>query len=166
MLELSVMKNTLIIIFSIILLKCNFLLANEFIWNKVISSKDGSTDYYFDSKSKRTVGNYNYQWYLANNIKDADEEKSNINYATIDCKRNKLQIILTTGYSEYSGKGKIMDHRLVSDEDLTWFEAKPESVLSFMIKNSCNDMSSSISPGDSKSDPSEKKTKKKKYKEF
>ena len=162
------MKNFLII-FSIILLKCNFLLANEFIWNKVISAKDGSRDYYFDSKSKRTVGNYNYQWYLANNIKDADEEKSNVNYATIDCKRNKLQVILTTSYSEYSGKGKIMSHRLVSDKDLTWLEAGPESVLSFMIKNSCNDMSSSISSDDSKRDPSEKKTKKKKnkkYKEF
>jgi hypothetical protein len=162
------MKNFLII-FSIIFLKCNFLLANEFIWNKVTTAKDGSRDYYLDSKSKRTVGNYNYQWYLANNIKDADEEKSNINYATIDCKRNKLQIVLMTSYSEYSGKGQIINHRLVSDEDLTWLKADPESVLSFMIKNSCNDMNSSISSDDSKSDPSEKKTKKKKnkkYKEF
>ena len=161
------MKNFLII-FSIILLKCNFLLANEFIWNKVVSAKDGSRDYYFDSKSKRTVGNYNYQWYLSNNIKDADEEKSNVNYATIDCKRNKLQIVLMTSYSEYSGKGKIMDHRLVSDEDLTWFEAGPESVLSFMIKNSCNNISSSISSDEDNidQDTNKNKNKKRKYKKF
>jgi len=162
------MKNFLII-FSIILLKCNFLLANEFIWNKVISSKDGSRDYYFDSKSKRTVGNYNYQWYLSNNIKDVDEEKSNINYATIDCKRNKLQIVLMTSYSEYSGKGKIMSHRLASNEDLIWLEAEePESVLSFMIKNSCNNISSSISSDEDSidQDTNKNKNKKKKYKQF
>ena len=161
------MKNFLII-FSIILLKCNFLLANEFIWNKVITAKDGSRDYYFDSKSKRTVGNYNYQWYLANNIKDADEEKSNINYVTIDCKRNKLQIVLMTSYSEYSGKGKIMSHTLVSDEDLIWLEAGAESVVSFMIKNSCNNISSSISSDEDNidQDTNKNKNKKSKYKQF
>jgi hypothetical protein len=160
-------------IFLTIFLKSNFVLASEFNWKKVVSSADGDSDYYLDSKSKRAIGNYSYQWILSNKLKDNDKIKSNIDYATIDCKRNKLQIILITDHSEFFGKGKIENHRLISENQLEWMTAEPGTIMSAIIKNSCNNIASSISSDDnqdrdvdvSKSKP-KNKTKKRKYKEF
>jgi hypothetical protein len=164
------MKIFLIIFFTI-LLKCNFLFANEFNWEKVATSKDGTNDYFLDSKSNRIIGNYTYLWILTNKIKDFDEVKSYVDYVTIDCKRNKMQRILESGYSEYSGKGKITNHRLISEDELEWLIAKPKTIRSTIIEISCNDMISSISSnkdnsGQNESKNKNKKKKKKKFKEF
>jgi len=167
------MKIFLIIFFAV-LLKCNFLLADEFSWNKIVTSKDGSDDYYLDSKSNRTIGNYNYQWILNNKIKDYNKVKSDITYTTIDCKRHKMQIILISDFSEHFGKGTITNHTLIPDDQLEWITAKPKTVMSFLIENSCNNVVSSISSDEDNGDLDEKKSKKSKkskkkkskYKEF
>ncbi len=145
-----------------------FVLSNEFSWNKVASSKDGSSDYYLDSKSTRTIGNHRYQWILSNKLKDNKEIKSNIDYASIDCKQKKLQIILVTDHSEHFGKGKIVTHALLPEDQLEWSVAQPKTIMSIIIENSCKNISSSISSDNSKSDldANKKKKKKSKYKEF
>ena len=150
---------------------CNgFVLSNEFSWNKLVSSKDGSSDYYLDNKSTRTIGNYRYQWILSNKLKDNKKVKSNIDYATIDCNQNKLQIILITDHSEHFGKGKIITHKLVPEDQLEWSVAKKKTIMSMIIKNSCKNIVSSISSEDSESDletnNKKKQKKKSKYKEF
>jgi hypothetical protein len=43
----------------------SFALSNEFSWDKIASSEDGSHDYYLDNKATRTIGNYRYQWILS-----------------------------------------------------------------------------------------------------
>ena len=48
----------------------SFALSNEFSWDKIASSEDGSHDYYLDNKATRTIGNYRYQWILSNKLKD------------------------------------------------------------------------------------------------
>jgi len=163
------MKIFLIII-SLLFFKFSFLLANEFSWNKLVSAEDNSSDYYLDNKSSRTIGNYRYQWILSNKLTDNDEIKSNIDYATIDCKHNKLQIILVTDHGEHFGKGKIKNHQLIAENDLEWMTPEPKSIMSAIIKSSCNNMVSSISSDDDNSDLDTKKKKKKnkksKYKEF
>jgi hypothetical protein len=162
-----------IIIFLTIFLKINFTSANEFNWNKkVVTAKDNSSDYYLDNKSSRRIGNYKYQWILSNKLKDNDKIKSNIDYVTIDCKRNKLQIILVSDYSEHFGKGKIEDHRLLAQEDLKWSTAKPKTIMSYLIESSCNNVASSISSenndnrNDDNTQSKPKNKTKKKYKEF
>ena len=145
-----------------------FALSNEFSWNKVVSSQDGSSDYYLDNKSTRTIGNYRYQWILNNKLKDNKEIKSNVDYASIDCKRNKLQVILISDYSEHFGKGKVTNHQLL--DELEWLVADPETIMSVIIKNSCKKNVSSISSDQDDDDldtnNDKKKTKKRKYKEF
>jgi len=164
------MKIFLIII-SLLFFKFSFLLANEFKWNKIASTKDNSSDYYLDSNSTRAIGNYRYQWILSNKLKDNDEIKSNVDYATIDCKRNKLQIILISDHSKHFGKGKIENHALVSEGQLEWMTPEPKTIMSTIIEKSCKNMVSSISSDDIESDldaNSNKKSKSKnrKYKEF
>jgi len=160
----------ILIIFLLLFFKFSFLLANEFSWNKVASSEDKSSDYYLDNKSSRTIGNYRYQWILSNKLKDNDEIKSNVDYATIDCKRNKLQIILVTDHGEHFGKGKIKNHQLIEEKDLEWMTADPKTIMSVIIESSCNNMVSSISSDDNSSDldanKNKNKKKKSKYKEF
>ena len=156
---------------SLFIFFCNgSVLSNEFSWNKLVSSKDGSSDYYLDNKSTRTIGNYRYQWILSNKLKDNKKVKSNIDYATIDCKQNKLQVILITDYSEHFGKGKITTHKLLPEDQLEWSLAQPKTIMSMIIKNSCKNIVSSISSEDSESDLDtnikRKKKKKSKYKEF
>tara|TARA_B100000787_G_C16123701_1_gene263944 strand:+ start:218 stop:712 length:495 start_codon:yes stop_codon:yes gene_type:complete len=151
---------------------CNgFAQSNEFKWNKIASTKDNSSDYYLDSNSTRAIGNYRYQWILNNKLKNSDEVKSNVDYATIDCKRNKLQIILISDHSKHFGKGKIENHALVSEGQLEWMTPKPKTIMSTIIEKSCKNMVSSISSDDSESDldansNKKNKSKKRKYKEF
>ena len=165
-------KHLLIILIFTSILKCSFLLASEFDWKKVVSSADGDSDYYLDRKSKRAIGNYSYQWILSNKLKENDEIKSNVDYATIDCKRNKLQIILVTDHSEFFGQGKIENHHLISEDQLEWMTAKPGTIMSAIIENSCNNVASSISSKDNDNrddDNTQRKSKnktQKKYKEF
>ena len=165
------MKKIILSFFFIIFFN-GFALTSEFSWNKVASSKDGSSDYYLDTKSTRTIGNYRYQWILSNKLKDNKEIKSNIDYASINCKQNKLQIILVTDHSEHFGKGKITTHALIPEDQLEWSVAQPKTIMSIIIENSCKNIVSSISSDNSESDldvnkkKKNKKKKKSKYKEF
>ena len=156
---------------SLFIFFCNgSVLSNEFSWNKLVSSKDGSSDYFLDNKSTRTIGNYRYQWILSNKLKDNKKVKSKIDYATIDCKQNKLKVILINDYSEHFGKGKITTHKLLTEDQLEWSLAQPKTIMSMIIKNSCKNIASLISSDDSESDldtnNKKKQKKKSKYKEF
>ena len=152
--------------FLLFFLSSSFALSNEFIWNKVVSSQDGSSDYYLDNKSTRTIGSYRYQWILNNKLKDNSEIKSNVDYAKIDCKRNKLQVVLISDYSEHFGKGKVTNHQLL--DELEWLVAEPDTIMLAIIENSCKKKVSSISSDqdDGNLDENNDKKKKRNYKEF
>ena len=143
-------------------------LANDFNWTKTAKNKSGSSEFYLDNESVRTIGNYNYQWILTNYLKDSDEIKSDVSYATFDCKKNRMQIVVWSEYSEYDAKGNIEGHSLASPEDLKWSTAKPDTVMSLLIENSCaNKVSSANSTNTDKENIKKKpKDKKSKYKEF
>jgi len=161
------MKNFLF--FFIFIQFCNsFVLADNFNWTLAVKNKSGSGEFYLDNESVRTIGNYNYQWILANYLKDSDEIKSDISYTTIDCSKNRMQIVVWSEYSEFNGKGNIEGHTLTSPEDLKWSTAKPDTVMSSLIEDSCaNKVSSTNSTNTDKKNIKKKpKNKKKKYKEF
>ena len=77
------------ILLSVILIFfCNGLaLSGEFDWTKTVTNESGESDYFLDHQSVRTIGNYNYQWILTNYLKDSQKVKSDVSYATIDCKK-------------------------------------------------------------------------------
>jgi hypothetical protein len=165
------MMRKFLLLFLYIFFCNSFALSNEFKWNKIASAKDNSNDYYLDSNSTRTIGNYRYQWILTNKLKNSDEIKSNIDYATIDCKQEKLQIILVSDHSKHFGEGKIENHALVSEDLLEWMTAEPKTIMSAIIEKSCKNAVTSISSNDDSNDLDTNKKKKqqkkrKKYKEF
>ena len=157
----------LFIFFIFIQLYSSFVLSNEFNWTQTAKTKSGETEFYLDNQSTRSIGNYNYQWVLANYLKDFDEVKSNISYATIDCKRNKMQMVIWSEYDEYYAKGKVIGHSLIPEEDLEWHTPKSNSVMSVLIKNSCANKVSSVNSVDGENEKINRKPKKKhKFKEF
>ena len=79
-----------------------------------------------------------------------------------------MQIVVWSEYSEYNAKGNIEGHSLASPEDLKWSTAKPDTVMSLLIENSCaNNVSSTNSTNtDKKNIKKKSKDKINKYKEF
>ena len=153
----------------ILIFFCNGLaLSGEFDWTKTATDKSGKSDFFLDHQSVRTIGNYNYQWILTNYLKDSQKVKSDVSYATIDCKKNRMQMVLWSEYSDYNAKGKIEGHSLTSDKELEWLIAKPDTVMSALIENSCKNKTSSFNSADNESENIKKKpkNKKSKYKEF
>ena len=140
-------------------------LSQDFSWKKVVISKNGSNEFYLDRKSIRSIGNYNYQWLMTNYLKEFDEVKSDISYTTIDCKRNRMQIVIWSEYSEHDAKGQITGHSLSTDDELEWANAKDGTIMSALIKSSCDNKTFTFDDNDVKN--KNKKTKRKsKYKEF
>ena len=160
--------NKFLVYIILIFFYNNLVLSGEFDWTKIATNKSGTDDFYLDNQSVRTIGNYNYQWILTNYLKDSQKVKSDVSYATIDCKKNRMQMVLWSEYSDYNAKGKIEGHSLTSDKELEWLIAKPDTVMSALIENSCKNKTSSFNSADNESENIKKKpkNKKSKYKEF
>ena len=144
------------------------LLANEFNWSKVVENKSGTSEFFLDNKSTRSIDGYNYQWLLINYLKDFEEVKSGVAYTTMDCKKNRMQEILWSEFSEYNGGGSILYHELIPQKDLEWQTAEPKTVMSILIKTSCDNISVSTNTDTTKKEKNKKghKKEKSKYKEF
>ena len=161
------MKKFLLFVIFILFFN-SFALADNFNWTKTAINKSGSSEFYLDNQSVRTIGNYNYQWILTNYLKDSDQIKSDVSYVTFDCKKDRMQIVVWSEYSKYDAKGKIEGHSLSSEKDLKWATAKPDTVMSALIESSCENKVLSTNTIDTENEniKKEPKYKKNKYKEF
>lgn len=139
--------------------------SEDFSWNKVVTSKDGSNEFYFDRKSIRSIGNYNYQWLMTNYLKGTEEVKSDISYVTVDCKKNRIQIVIWSEYSENDAQGQIRGHSLSTKEELEWYNAKDGTITSALVESSCKNKIFSLDNTGEKNKNSKTK-RKSKYKEF
>ena len=92
------MRNFLILL-VIITFQHNLSLSKEFEWTKITANKKGDKEYFLDFISLREVDNYNYQWILINYLDGTKNYKSEAAYATVDCKKKKIQEIILTQYS-------------------------------------------------------------------
>ena len=111
----------LILALVVILISTNTLHATKFNWTDGMKTKDGYSEFYIDKKSIKKIDNYVYYWSLANYLKYAEGEstdiKSVIVFNRIDCNDMGYQIIIFSAYGDHNGKGKTIYHFIEPDKE-------------------------------------------------
>ena len=118
----------IILALVVILISTNTLYASNFRWTKIVTTKDGTTEFYIDKNSVKKVGKFHYYWGLANYLileeGDSPDVKSAITFNILNCESNEFKHLNFTSFNLNKGRGKIIDDIILPDEFMNYFEWK------------------------------------------
>ena len=118
----------LFIVILLIFFSANKTYAEDYNWSAVVSTTDGSTDFYIDKKSVRKVGKFHYFWMMADYIKleqsDYPNVRSNISFNILNCKTNEFKMVTHTSFVRNKARGKIDMDEIIPDFDISYFDWK------------------------------------------
>ena len=118
----------IILVLVVILISTNTLHAANFKWTKIVTTLDGSTEFYIDKNSVKKVGKFHYYWMMSNYLKleegDNPNVKSNITFEILNCETSELKSVTHTSFNLNKGRGEINIDVIVPDEDMSYFDWK------------------------------------------
>jgi len=122
-----------IILFFIFFLKINTSFGANFKWNKVGTSSDDSSEWYYDKSSVKKDGEYIYYWILTNYLKDIEDNIFSVKgFHMVNCNTYESRWITYTGYTGLMGRGNVVDSYVIPEIALDYFDWKyfhPEQTL-------------------------------------
>ena len=118
----------IILVLVVILISTNTLYAANFKWTKIVTTKDGTTEFYIEKNSVKKLGKFHYYWSLANYLKleegDDPNVKSVINFNILNCETTEFKSLNFTSFNLNKARGEIDIDVIIPDEDISYFEWK------------------------------------------
>ena len=113
---------TIILLFTLI----NVSHADDYKWSRVVSSLDGTSEFYIDKSSVRKVGKYHYYWMMVDYLKlekgDDPNVRSNISFNILNCRTNEFKMVTHTSFSLNKTKGEVNMDEIIPDFDINYFD--------------------------------------------
>ena len=134
----------IILVLVVILISTNTLHAVNFKWTKIVTTKDGTTEFYIEKNSVKKLGKFHYFWmmtdYLILEEGDDPNVKSNITFNILNCKTREVKSVTHTSFNLNKARGEIDIDVIIPDEDMSYFEWKyfgEETAFGFLFKEVC-----------------------------
>ena len=104
-----------------------------FKWEKVGTTEDDSSEWYYDKSSVKKDSEYRYYWILTNYLKDIEDNIFSVQgFHMVNCNTYESRWITYTGYDRLMGRGNVVDTYVIPEIALDYFEWKyfhPEKTL-------------------------------------
>ena len=118
----------IILVLVVILISTNTLHAANFKWTRIVTTIDGTTEFYIDKKSVKKVGKFHYYWMMSNYLileeGDSPNVKSTITSNILNCETSEYKSVTFTSFNLNKARGEIDIDVIIPDEDMSYFEWK------------------------------------------
>jgi len=116
----------IILVLVVILISTNTLHAANFKWTKIVTTGDGTTEFYIEKNSVKKLGKFHYYWSLANYLKLEEDDDPNVKSAItsniVNCKTREVKTVTYTSFYLNKGRGEINTDFIVPDTDISYFD--------------------------------------------
>ena len=118
----------IILVLVVILISTNILHAANFKWTRIVTTIDGTTEFYIDKNSVKKVGKFHYYWTMTNYLilEEGDDPnvKSVITFNILNCETKEFKSLNFTSFNLNKARGEIDIDVIIPDEDMSYFEWK------------------------------------------
>ena len=135
------LKNFFLIILLYLCLASNAI-STTFNWTKVIVSKNGSTELFYDKKTVFKVGANVYFWQLTNNLANVKENIfSTISHIMVNCNTYEARNITYTDFKRPMSRGASDMEMIVPESQPDYFDwvyySEKETIQGLVLKEVC-----------------------------
>jgi len=134
--------NKIFLITYILLTTVNSASSAKFKWTKVIVSKNGSTELFYDKDTVFKVGGNVYFWQLTNNLANVKENIfSTISHIMVNCNTYEARNITYTDFKRPMSRGASNMEMIIPESQPDYFDwvyySEKETIQGLVLKEVC-----------------------------